>query len=524
MSNKTFQVKGGKRGAQIALARMDFYEFLKLKDPAYYTVGKPHLKELANLLQEFWEGSLLAPSGKVARIFIMNLPPRTGKSYTLVNFTSWVIGKTMMDKLHGLQESPVRHVQPEKIITVSYNSDIASKFSQFARDNFTTKPAYKGDIPFMELFDGVKITHGDSSKQEWTVNGEFFTYMGGGPKSGLTGKGCTLGIIDDPIKSAEDAMSQKVLDDWWSFYTGTFRSRFEKGAKLIVNHTRWREEDLAGRLIALEGDDAYVYSKKMVDNEITEMVQIKDDIGNVLRTEQRIVGGDLLCPEICDWEEFYGLQKTICADEGSFVFRANYFQEPLDSSGRMYGDFAQYRWLPEEIAPLRCYVDTADKGKDSLCAIVYEDHGDKLYVTDVLFTKAPMTETEPELAEILLFHSVDTCMVEANNGGHNFMRAVTCEMIKQLEAKGLDPRGITMMDSFTQTKNKETRILTASAWVTQHVLFPEGWAKRWPEFYKELTKHVKDGDNLHDDAADAITGLSDQHGFTAIASYLPSGF
>ena len=97
-------------------------------------------------------------------------------------------------------------------------------------------------------------------------------------------------------------------------------------------------------------------------------------------------------------------------------------------------------------------------------------------------------------------------------------------MIKQLDAKGLDHRGITMMDSFTQTKNKETRILTASAWVTSHVIMPEGWDRRWPEFYKELTKHVKDGDNLHDDAADAITGLSDQHGYTAVASYLPSAF
>ena len=508
-------VDGGMRAVQIQMGRLSFYEFLKLKDPAFYTKGKPHLEELANLLQTFWEGNLEAPSGKKARVFIMNLPPRTGKSYTLVNFCSWVIGKTMYDKLCGLKEVPVRHSSPEKVITVSYNADVASKFSQFARDNLTTKPAYQGDIPFNELFDGVELTHGDSSKQEWTVNGEFFTYMGGGPKSGLTGKGCTLGIIDDPIKNAEEAMSQRVLDEWWSFYTGTFASRFEKGAKLIVNHTRWREEDLAGRLIKLEGDDAYVYSKKMVENEVVQNFDVLDDLGNVIRTESRIVDGDLLCEEICDWDEFFRLQKTICADAGSVVFRANYFQEPLDATGKMYGTFETYSWLPKEYGKRHCYVDTADKGKDSLCAIAYEDHGDKLYVIDVLHTKESMEYTEPELADLLSFNEVLHCVVEANNGGRGFMRNVEKLLINEYESDYVT------MSPFTQTRNKESRILAGSNWCSKHVVFPRGWETRWPSFHRELTKHVKDGDNIHDDAADAITGLYDNHGIAKDTSYLP---
>ena len=68
------------------LARRSFWEYLKLKDPGFYTEKRWHLKEFANILQDFYQNKLKTPSGKIAKILIINLPPRMGKSYTLTNF------------------------------------------------------------------------------------------------------------------------------------------------------------------------------------------------------------------------------------------------------------------------------------------------------------------------------------------------------------------------------------------------------------------------------------------------------
>lgn len=497
-------IEGGLEGLKCSLARRSFYEYLKLKDPGFYTEGKPHLKELAGKLQDFVDGKLITPNGKVARIFVMNLPPRTGKSYTLTNLCSWVLGRS---KYRG-------DLKTEKIITISYNDSIATDFSRFCRDNFTTERESEDHIPFSMVFPGAKLKRGDSGAKKWAMEGEFFSYMGGGIHGELTGKGCTLGIIDDPIKSSEDANNENTLISWWDFYRNTFRSRIEKGGKQIINHTRWREEDLAGKIENHYGDDVYVYKRCIVENEVVEKIPVEDDHGNVTGYEMKTTGGDLLCEELCGWEEFYDLQRTI---EPS-TFRSNYFQEPLDSTGKMYGDFRTYTYLPDRVGVKKGYIDTADKGVDSLCAILYEDHIDTegyLYIIDVLHTKEAMEVTEPEVAEMLMFHKIDDVLVEANSGGRGFARAVD-NLLR--DACGANR---TCVDTFTQTKNKEARILTASYWVTQHVKFPRNWNARWPTFYDELTKHIRDGKNVHDDAADAITGLYDLHGYEADLSYLP---
>ena len=63
--------------------------------------------------------------------------------------------------------------------------------------------------------------------------------------NGILCHNCT--IIDDPIKNAEESYNDRVLDDIWNWYTGTFLSRAEKegeGSIDIINHTRWNTKDL----------------------------------------------------------------------------------------------------------------------------------------------------------------------------------------------------------------------------------------------------------------------------------------
>ena len=107
------------RAARISMARRSFWHYMLLQKTDFDISACPHLKKLAEELQLFSEDKLLTPSGKIAKIFIMNLPPRHGKTYTLTNFCSWLLGT-----------SKLREGKTDKIVTVSYNDSLATKFSK----------------------------------------------------------------------------------------------------------------------------------------------------------------------------------------------------------------------------------------------------------------------------------------------------------------------------------------------------------------------------------------------------------
>ena len=122
------------------------------------------------------------------------------------------------------------------------------------------------------------------------------------------------------------------------------------------------------------------------------------------------------------------------------------------------------------------------------------------YILDVLYTKEPMEITEPQTARMLTDNVVDTAIIESNNGGRGFARNV------ERECKAIGNRK-TIVSWFTQTKNKEARILSNSANVMRDVYFPVNWQDRWPEFALAILKYQKEGKNDHDDAPDALTGV-----------------
>lgn len=66
---------------------------------------------------------------------------------------------------------------------------------------------------------------------------------------GITGKGAHLLLIDDPIKTSEEAMSEVTRDKIWKEWESSLSTRLEESAIVIVIMTRWHEDDLAGRLL-----------------------------------------------------------------------------------------------------------------------------------------------------------------------------------------------------------------------------------------------------------------------------------
>lgn len=443
---------------QCELARRELWEYLKLRDPEFYKESRTHLKELANLLQNFREGKLLKDNGDPYQILILSLPPRVGKSYTLTNFCQWDLGNYPTDK----------------IATVSYNEGMAGEFSRFVRDGIKQEKASPEEIVYSDIFPNVHIKQGDASAYKWALEGRYFSYIGCGMNGSLTGKGFNIGIIDDPIKNAQEAYNERVKQSHYSFYKNTYRSRIEEGGLQIINHTRWATDDLAGMVLNDFGDDVYVYCRQMEED------------------------GVMLCPELMSRKTWEDVQRVIDPD----IISANYKQEPIDVKGRLYNTFLTYDSLPDG-GVIKNYTDTADTGSDWLCSICYLEYKNQVYILDVYYSKAPMEVTEPATAEMLIKNNVNHARIESNNGGRGFARNI----IRLMKDKYNSNR--TVVNWFHQSKNKQARIFSNSFWVQQNIFWPENWRHKWPDFHRDITRYVKEGKNDHDDAPDCLTGVAE---------------
>lgn len=434
------------------------WEFCRLLSPDFYKEDRTYLKILCDTLQALYEGGLTDGEGNKYKNLMLEIPPRHGKSRTLTNFSAWILGK--------------KH--SNKIITASFNDDLAQDFSRFTRDIIAEEKNVQEQFVFSDIFD-AKIKKGDAALNKWALDGQFFNYKGCGIGGSITGKGGNVIIIDDPVKGADVAYNALALEKIWLWYTGTLIQRAESAIKILCM-TPWASGDLGGRLQKIQPEKWFVLS----------CPAMKD--------------GEMLCPEILSREE-YDEMKTI-GDEN--IMSANYDMQRLDVKGRVYSGFNTYSKIPEGTTASVNYTDTADEGKDYLCSISARKKGLYLYVTGVLYTQEAQEITEPATVQLLQDTKTQEAAIESNNGGRAFARN-----IQRIANK----RGYrASIRWFHQSANKQSRILTNGAVVQQYVLFPEGWAVKWPEFYNAIMTYQKEGKNKHDDAPDALTGLVERFG------------
>lgn len=459
------QLAAIKRQASIELARREFWEFCKLVAPDFYKEDRDYLKTFCHDLQDFYYGD--------DDIMIVNMPPRHGKSRTAQLFVEWILGKN----------------PAEKIMTGSYNEVLSTTFSRGVRNSIMERKA-KGEsrVVYSEIFPGSRIKRGDGAAALWALEGHHANYLATSPSGTATGFGCSLLIIDDLIKNAEEAYNETTLENHWNWFTQTMLSRREAGAKIIIIMTRWSSLDLAGR--ALEHFEKVGAKIKHIN-----FKAVQDD-------------GAMLCDDVLDKRSFELNKEAM----GAAIVEANYQQNPLDLQGRLYSGFQTYKDIPKDAAgnpdfDIICgYCDTADKGDDALCNIIYGVYGEDLYVLDVYHTPETMEITEPETAKRLYEFKVQKWFCESNNGGRGFGRSVERILRDKYHTYRV------YIDLFYQSKNKKARILGASTWVQKHVIFPEGWEWKFPTFYKEVMSYTKEGKAKHDDAPDALTGLYEKTG------------
>jgi phage terminase large subunit-like protein len=132
-----------------------------------------------------------------------------------------------------------------EVMCVSYNASKATGFSRFSRRIVNSQR-------YFELFPKLAI-HGDKNAAgDWEISindrkteGKVYA---SGLKSGLTGSGYHLGIMDDYCAGRKEAESPAYRDSAWEAFTNDFLTRRAPHSITIILATQWHEDDIHGRI------------------------------------------------------------------------------------------------------------------------------------------------------------------------------------------------------------------------------------------------------------------------------------
>ena len=453
-----------KRQFHIKLARCNFYHYCRLMNPKFFKKHRKYLKRLCDALQEFIFSD--------KKCLIISLPPRHGKSYVLTLLSDWILGVN----------------SSLKIFSICYDFDLSSNFSRQVRDRIQDETNPFSTFTHNEIFPECKIKRGDGAYDTWSLEGNTQkNYMSARVYGNVNGKGADIIICDDTIRDAAEAYNNARVEKINEWMDEVLMTRREGLKKVIVCMTRYRDNDLAGS------------ATRWFDEEEIERVvfQAYDEKTNTM-----------LDDEILPLKEYKRMMK-----KPTDVKIANYQQICKKIIGGLYSDgfgeidFHEYEKMKNDIVRRECYVDVADRGKDNLCALVYDIiktvHGNEAVIVDVLYTKEDTSKTEKMLAKMLFENNVNKCWIEGNNGGTIFKRNVENVLLNVYKSNKC------VLKDFHQKHNKESRILSQSGWCQEHIRFMTGWNYKHQTFFEDLYNYNKEGGNEHDDAQDALTGVAE---------------
>lgn len=382
------------------LARDSLLEYEKYVHPNY-KASKFHTY-LCDTIQDF----ILKETGHAIDILLLSVPPQFGKSMTVTEtLPAWMLGKY-----------PNR-----KWIIASYNTDFATSFGR--------KNKQKCEEFNSKIFPNFKLADNPCN------NVEFETTMKGGVYSagllaGITGHSAYYVIIDDPIKTAEESMSDTHKAKIWEEYLYSVRSRMANGGKIIVIQTRWAEDDLIGRLLKEERNITYINIPCECDDEEN------DPLGRKI--------GEGLCPEIgkgTSWlQDFKQIYKT---KNGSKAWYSLYQGRPVAEEGNLlkkewwqyyecsYNELA----LPYTILSVDCAFKDGDEN-DFVAMQVWGKKGDNIYLIEALKEHLDFTDT---LAAIRNFKSkypeIMFVLIEDKANGTAVINVLSKEMVGVIPIK-----------------------------------------------------------------------------------------
>ncbi len=269
-------------------ARSSLLEYVYATFPGEYDAADHHLL-IIDALEK-------VERGEIKRLQI-NMPPRRGKSeLATVRFPAWYLGRN----------------QDREIISCSNTSAEANKNSRKVRRQITG-PEWP--------FPGVELEPDEQAVGEWSLAGRRGRYKAAGVGGQIVGSGADGLIIDDPVKSREQAMSPVYRDKVDEWYENDAYTRLSPDGWVIIIATRWHEDDLCGRNAKKQADGGDEWTVL----ELREICEEGDD--DPLGREP----GAVLWPSRWPKEKTRTIRKT-----QPHVWWPQFQQRPSAATGGMY--------------------------------------------------------------------------------------------------------------------------------------------------------------------------------------------
>jgi len=429
-----------------------------------------HHELIANKLQD-------VAMGRCKRLMIF-MPPRHGKSeLASIKFPAWFLGK-----------------YPEReIISCSYSAELAEEFGRKARAqvDHDLHPA---------VFPKCLLQKGSKSATRWKV-GPRGGYRGTGVGGSITGAGADILIIDDPLKNREEAESDTIRRKIWEWYTSTAYTRLEKGGAVIIIMTRWHDDDLAGRILQLEGEKGYYFDgskNKWIKSESIKGGNHHYGKWEVLRLpaiateqEQYRKRGEPLWKEKYDTDALQDIKQAI----GTRDWGSLYQQDPVTEEGREFKkEWIQY-WdtLPKSLN----YVTTVDlavskrsSADDSVVMTTAIDKNDRIYIIEYKNWKADPSEV---IEEIYRQHGLYNSRVAVESVGYQQ------SLVHFIRVEGRKRGKYLHVEQITTRSNKETKIRGLIPHYANKLIYHA--RNRCSELEEQLARFPS---GKHDDIIDAL--------------------
>ncbi len=279
---------------------------------AFITKGRfkrpPHIQLISKYLMKMM-------FGKFSKL-IVNIPPRHGKSELISKyFTAWFLC----------------HFPDKRVIFTSYNANFAKLWGMKTLEI----------IKQVGNLYGIEIDKNMRAASDFKIAGRNGGMSAVGAGGSITGKGCDLLIIDDPVKNQSEANSQVIRDKVWDWFLSTAFTRLEPNGMVVIIMTRWHEDDLCGRILNKKNAE--------LPNDWTSLII------PAISEENDILGRKINEPL---WANRFNFAKLteIKNTIGAYWFSALYQQRPSQKEGSIFNrkDF-RYFAMENNIIRFRHY-------------------------------------------------------------------------------------------------------------------------------------------------------------------------
>lgn len=404
--------------------------------------------------------------GRINRLIILMPPGHAKSTYASVLFPTWYLGRNPSKQLIG----------------ASHTSELAESFGRKVRNTISRDE-------YQKIFQ-IQLTGDSKAAGRWGLvqGGE---YYGAGVGGGITGRRADGVVIDDPVKSREDADSETIRNKTWEWFLSDLRTRLKPDAFIILILTRWHEDDLAGRILPekYNGESGLVTAR---DGEMWEVINFPA----IAVDEDDVLGrsvGEALWPEWLNTEKLD--QERI--SQGERNWSALYQQRPTPESGDYFHrDWVQYyEDRPKDLTYYGSsdYAVTAQGGDYTVHGIAGVDKEDNIYIVDWWREQASSD------AWITVFIELCKKWRPSKWGEENgqIIKSVGPFIDVKMKESGI----YVMREQYTSATDKATRAQSIRGRMSQgKVFFPRtGWAEK---IIHELMQFPV---GKHDDQVDVLS-------------------